>query len=66
MMHIQNVIQCSFDCFGIFVFGKKTKVDQHSQETTGFSVLSARELCYGQQLQKFSQEVGLIWGDETT
>lgn len=66
MMHVQNFIQCSFDCFGIFILGNKSEVDHHSQETTGFPVLSAGELCYGQQLKKLSQEVGLIWGNETS
>lgn len=48
MVHVQFSIQCSFDCFGICIFSNESQVDQHSQETTGSSVLSAGELCYGQ------------------
>lgn len=48
MVQVQFSIQCSFDFFGICIFINKSQVDQHSQETTASSVLSAGELCYGQ------------------
>lgn len=48
MVQVQFSIQRSFDFFGICIFSNKSQVDQHSQETTGSSVLSAGDLCYGQ------------------
>lgn len=53
MMHIQNFIQWSFDCFGIFSFGNKNKVDQHSQNEEVFLFYQQESFVMGNNFKNY-------------